>query len=232
LPPRNAVRSIYESYHPHFPWLTIAMIKGRMKQICNKDKINTPSNNPNDTPTTPQQSTPINTKTHSSTPIPSNNDRKKGGRPQGTTNVNTLHISKSVESAKAEITFLYKQEYDSIDTVGRKRVSCGLYDKIHETVKAKRNLPKDFTFPYNSAKKRIARNTDVDIDGVPTGHQSPLRDCEEGMIDIIIKLGKIGAPITCGTALRLINELIDGTIHQQRLVLWKKARVYSKARMI
>jgi hypothetical protein len=77
--------------------------------------------------------------------------------------VNSVHISRCIEYMKVEITFLYKEEYESSEIVGRKPASHGLYDRIHEAIKIKRNLPANFTFPYNSAKKRIARNTVMDL---------------------------------------------------------------------
>jgi hypothetical protein len=77
-------------------------------------------------------------------------------------------------------------------------------------------------YSYNSVKKQLQRETIIDDHGIPVGHQSPLRDCEDDIVDIIIKLGKIGSPVSCGQAIFLINDLIDGSIHQKRLVEWKK----------
>jgi hypothetical protein len=67
----------------------------------------------------------------------------------------------------------------------------------------------------------MSRNTLINKEGIPVGHQSPLRDFEDRIVELIIQLGKIGSPISCGQAVHLINDLIDGTVHQQRLVQWK-----------
>jgi hypothetical protein len=61
----------------------------------------------------------------------------------------------------------------------------------------------------------------VDDTGIPVRHGSPLQECKNDIIDIIIKLGKIGSPLSYGQALHLINDLIDNTEHQQWLVRWK-----------
>jgi hypothetical protein len=105
--------------------------------------------------------------------------------------------------------------------LGNSRVRRGTFTKIHEQAKSSRNLPSNFSYSYNSVKKRLQRDTTIDEYGIPVGQQSPLQDCEEDIVDIIIKLGKIGSPVSCGEAIFLINDLIDGTIHQKRLVEWK-----------
>jgi hypothetical protein len=68
----------------------------------------------------------------------------------------------------------------------------------------------------------MKRSTPIDEHGAPIGHQLPLRDCETDIIELLIRLRRIGSPITCGKALVLINELIDNTIHQERLIKWKQ----------
>jgi hypothetical protein len=87
--------------------------------------------------------------------------------------------------------------------------------------KSSKKLPTLFCFLYNTAKTRILRLTQINEVGVPVGHHSPLRDCEDDIFDIIIKLGKIRCPLTCGQAIQLIDQLIDNTVHQERLVDWK-----------
>jgi hypothetical protein len=57
---------------------------------------------------------------------------------------------------------------------------------------------------------------------VPIGTRSPLYAIEEDLVNIFILLGKIGSPVCCGHGLKLINDMISGTIHQKRLVQYKK----------
>jgi hypothetical protein len=57
---------------------------------------------------------------------------------------------------------------------------------------------------------------------VPLGRQSPLYEAEDMISDFIVQLSKIGSPVTCGEAVFLINDLIDGTEYQDKLLEWKK----------
>jgi hypothetical protein len=281
--PRNFLTSMYTSYKLHFPWLTMAMLKGRLKRLYRSHKERSLSLSPSPTPnsrdnannvllastSTPSSrdnasnallastSTPssrdnannvlavpnstytprdnasnalaITNSTHTSRDNASNvlatsDTRTKGGRPIGTTIANKSLIKKCCIAAMAEITQLYREECVKAASMGKNRVSRGTYKRVHEQVKKQRNLPADFIFPYNNCKKRIQRNTSIDHDGATITHQSPLRDCEDDIVELLIQLGKIGSPITCGTALHLINELIDDTIHQERLINWKKTQ--------
>jgi hypothetical protein len=64
---------------------------------------------------------------------------------------------------------------------------------------------------------------------VPIGRQSPLYEAEEMISDFIVQLSKIGSPVTCGEAVFLINDLIDGTHYQDKLVEWKKSQGIKQA---
>jgi hypothetical protein len=245
--PHNEISNMFNSYKPFYPWLTKHMLKGRLIRMYNKLH---PTNLPIDTPNTTETATSTVTDMQSNTtnkststtpdsvstnpittinkesPSPSTNlvNKKQAGRPVGTTSENTQLIRQCIISAEAEITYLYKQEVDKCNALGNNRVRVGTYKRIHDNIKKIRNLPSHFCFPYNTAKKRLQRLTQTNELGVPVGHHSPLRGCEDDIIDIIIKLGKIGCPLTCGQTIQLINELIDNTVHQERLVEWKKSR--------
>jgi hypothetical protein len=143
------------------------------------------------------------------------------GRPVGTTANNIIWHKQCVIAAKAMITQLYKEELIKSIVLGHTHVSMGTFNSIHGSVVLKRNLPKKISYPYNM-KKQLQRNTIVNDTGIPIGHLSPLRYCEGDIIDIIIKLDKIGSSLTYGQAIYLINDLIDNTVHQKRLVEWKK----------
>jgi hypothetical protein len=47
-------------------------------------------------------------------------------------------------------------------------------------------------------------------------------------VELLIQLGKIGSPITYGTVLHLINELINNTIDQEQLIKWKQIQGISQ----
>jgi hypothetical protein len=237
--PRGAVQKIFASYKAHFPWLTINMIKGRLKRLDSKLKQpnNTLHTTPSDSPnTTISNNTTVSTPSTSTIIAPSNsptdiptelsttntsNYRSTGGRPTGTTNDNMLLSLKCATAAKAEIVHLYTIEYNKSKELGMVKLKHGTYKKIHEEVRLNRNLPTSFYLPYDTVKKRMQRNTPINNDGDPVGHQSPLRDCEDRIVQFIVQLGKIGSPLSCGQCIHLINDLIDGTVHQERLIQWK-----------
>jgi hypothetical protein len=150
--------------------------------------------------------------------------RKKGGRPIGTTDDMKRHTSLCISAAKLEICDLYKIEVQKQSEMGNIRTKQGCYDEIFKDVKIRRNFPESFKFPYSTAKKRLKMETYLDNDAVPIGKQSPLYGIEKDIVDLLIILSKIGSPVTRGNAIHLINEMIDDTIHQQRLVNYKKAR--------
>jgi hypothetical protein len=209
--PHSELKNIVEIYQPHFQWLTLSLLKGRLRRKYAKFKHNqTTTIAPSPTsPTTPEDIT--------TTPT-----RPVGGRPTGSTSSSSNHLTKCLDAARSEITLLYQKAVSESKKNGCVRTKPGTYKKIHEKVKVSRNLPTTFNFPYNSAKHRLLRHTKVDNVGVTVGHQSPLRDVENDVVDFIIQLGKIGSPVTCSQAIYLINDLIDGTVHQRRLIEWKK----------
>jgi hypothetical protein len=247
--PHQAIKLVYNDYKPHFPWLTLEMIKGRLKQLhhANKAISTAPPNDPpnitncispntittsnHHTPATkstasssPNKNTSLTSKietTSTSAPVQLASKKNLGRRPKASNLETQLLIKNCVTSAQAEITHLYEVELMKMKELGNSRVRRGTYTKIHEQVKSARNLPSNFSYSYNSVKRILQRDTNIDECCIPVSHQYPLQDCEEDIVDIIIKLGKIGSPVSCGQVIFLINDLIGGTIHQKRLVEWK-----------
>jgi hypothetical protein len=200
----SEIMNMYKTYKPHYPWLAVDVLKGRLN--CLYKKRYKPSNLPNETPTittetsnllpneTPMVAAAL-VSTAEST-VSNDKDPHPTGRPVGTTTENMILIKKCVTTAQAEITHLYQQEINKSKALGYKNVSTGTFKTVVNNVVQKRNLPKDFSFPYNNMMKQIQRQTAIDNLGSPTAHQSPLRDCEQDIIKFIIKLGKIGSPLT------------------------------------
>jgi hypothetical protein len=119
---------------------------------------NTPIKSPNATPNdldaivTPSKSPTVTPNNCAVLHTPSN-PRKLGGRLIGTTKDNILHTAKCVAAAKAEIMHLYKLEYEKNKDKSSKRLSSGVYKKIHDEIKIKRCLPDNFEFSYNNVIK-------------------------------------------------------------------------------
>ena len=107
-------------------------------------------------------------------------------------------------------------------TQSRKTSKKHLFMKILQEETTKFKLGADFRFPYSTALSRIRRSS-LNADGI----YSPLFAIESKIISLIICMSKIKRAMTCSEALRLINELIDGTETQKQLIAWKlKMRIY------
>lgn len=55
------------------------------------------------------------------------------------------------------------------------------------------------------------------------GKKSPLCEIEDHIVTLMLALSDTGHPLTVGQCLPLINSLIKGTTHQQKLIAWKKS---------
>jgi hypothetical protein len=112
--------------------------------------------------------------------------RNIGGRPIQKTQAHIDNMQECIISANHKITVLYKQAILKSRAKGHKKVQKGLYQKTHDSVKTKWNLPENFKFSYETAKKCISRKTQTDQYGVPLGRQSPLYEAEEMISDFIV----------------------------------------------
>jgi hypothetical protein len=209
---RDEYTNIIKKYKSYYPWITEDIIKQRIKRKFNNYKKKN------------QIEQHASTTTIVSTPT-----RNKGGRPIGTTDDLKRHTSLCLSAAKSEICDIYTIELKKRSEMGCSRGEKGSYNKIFNEVKSRRNLPDSFKFPYSTAKKRMRTKTLLDGDCIPIGKQSPLYAIEKDIVDLLIILSKIGSPVSRGNAIRLINEMIDGTIHQQRLKTYKKSRGFQQS---
>lgn len=75
--------------------------------------------------------------------------------------------------------------------------------------------PDSFSFSYNACQKRIVANN---LSITTPGKKSPLSDIEDHIVTLILALSDTGHPLTVGQCLPLINSLIQGTTHQQKLI--------------
>jgi hypothetical protein len=202
-----------EKYKVHYPWVTTDMLKQRVKRACSKLTESHTASLTN--PTLPNRTnTNTDREKEKANPI-------KGGRPKGSTVAAKALMQSCIDEAKSEICDLYKKEkYEDQHS----KPAYGSYKRIFNKVKKERNLPDNFYFPYTTAFRRIKNDTTLDAFAVPIGNRSPLHAVEEDFVNIFIMLGKIGSPVSCGHGLKLINDMISGTIHQKRLIQYKKDR--------
>jgi hypothetical protein len=226
--PHDAISSIVSEYSVIHKWITKDILKSRLKRKFKKYTDNqSQKSQQNDTNIVGSYDTRVQSFLTTASLSPSQQirdkiPRKKGGRPKGTSHACISHVKRCENEAKAEIVDRYKDVQREYKDRGKTRVGAGEYMKIHDSIKEKRNLPASFLFPYNTAKRRIQKSTQLDNNSIPVGRQSPLKGIEDNVVDFLILLAKLGSPISCGQGVYLINDLIRGTIHQERLLLYKE----------
>ena len=146
------------------------------------------------------------------THIPKSDDRNKGGRPKGTTNVTKKQVADSVTAALNEIT----EEYKKKKSEGP--MKKGELASIIASVKRKRSLPDDVRILPDTIRRRVRRKSTF---VTHRGPASPLAAIELTVVKIIIQMARIRQSLTQAKGLALVNSLINGTDLQKELIKWK-----------
>ena len=94
-----------------------------------------------------------------------------------------------------------------------------VFEEILERARVLHQLPTTFSMPYSTVLSRIRRNNLY-----ASGNDSPLAPLESKIVDLILCMSKLKRSLTCSDGLRLINELIEGTVYQDKLIEWKKIK--------
>ena len=141
-------------------------------------------------------------------------NKKKRGHPVGSTMGKKRRESEKEKSAKHHIICNYMWEVKHADTSMISKKDIFAY--VYEDTKKRYGLNDKFSFPYETALSRIRRNN-ISADGL----NSPLLPIEQEIVDLLLCMSKIKRALTASDGLRLINELIDGTEVQKRLIEWK-----------
>lgn len=69
-------------------------------------------------------------------------------------------------------------------------------------------------------RKRVSRHRPI-VNG--RGDVTPLADIEDTVVSIIIKMARIRQSLTPSKGLKLVNDMIEGTDTQTKLIKWKEA---------
>ena len=143
-------------------------------------------------------------------------DWKKAGRPKGSTNEKKREQQVLENDVKHNIICNYIweiQHQPDSHSYSKKQV----FENIVLRARQHFDLPDSFHFPYSTALSRIRRSNLK-----ATGNDSPLIAIEPQIVELAICMSKLKRSLTCSDGLRLVNELIQGTEIQQRLIKWKK----------
>ena len=192
------INSILNSYKDRYPWLTVLMLKGKVQRLRRK-KVQDPP--PPGVITTDTACT-----------------RKKRGRPQKTA---ALQLKKLKVQGKNDIMEKWMTEVRNRKGGDTQKA---LFNKAVMEVKEKLSLPVEFNFSYRTAqarRNRKDRNVIVPY-GCGNGTGSPLAGLESDVVEVIIMMASIRQPLNPSQGLALLNSMMEGTCHQEKLIRWKK----------
>ena len=147
------------------------------------------------------------------------NVRGKGGRPNGTTDVNKKVSNLSVIAAKNEIALTLDSEKKSL---GKKRLRAGRLDEIISEVKKRNGLPDDYVINKSTIRQRLKKKQNLMVYVDHPGHASPLSQIEPEIVAVLIQMAQIRQCLTPSQAIHLINSMIKGTPIQKELIQFKE----------
>ena len=145
--------------------------------------------------------------------------RNKGGRPVGSTNEKKQKQQQFEKDVTHNIICNYVWETKKYGIDSNDEVNKQIFHKILQRAKEHYDLPSTYTLPYSTVLSRVRRGN---LNG--DGNASPLLAIEPKIVELVICMSKLKRSLNCSEGLRLINELIDGTLIQQKLIEWKKKR--------
>ena len=123
-----------------------------------------------------------------------------------------------IKKAKNDIVlnFVRITENDYITNITKK----SLFNHLVNEQITYRNLPADFKFPYETARSRIKRKSLT-----ASGRESPLKDIDRQVVDLILCMSRIKNSLTPFEGLELVNDLIENTEGLKlKLIDWKLTR--------
>ena len=142
---------------------------------------------------------------------------KKPGRPKGTTDQRKEDEKQALIDATNEIAEEYN-EHRIAAIKSNCKVKKGTLDKIIAKKKRERKIKADIK-PQTICRRIIRGVLHHRHRG---GHISPLEEIESIAVTIMVQKARIRQPLTPSKGLSLINDLIEGTEYQDRLVKWKR----------
>ena len=131
-----------------------------------------------------------------------------------------MRKERNLIAAKNECTKRFANLKEKYRKTTGKRLGRGVVQDIIDQVKRKRNIM-DADISPAVIRRRFYRGS-IENNHLAGGQESPLRAIEPIMVEIILQMARIRQCLTPSRALRLINDLIDGTKIQQDLIKWKE----------
>jgi uncharacterized membrane protein YheB (UPF0754 family) len=153
-------------------------------------------------------------------------ERAKRGRPIGTTTQAKHDRDKNRINCINDIVRLYQEEKSMKSNEG-KRTSKGFLNNLISDKWQEYDL-----YDYGDTQSEVSPctirsrlNKCINPYASHRGLQPPIEEVEDLIVDIAVQVGKICKPLSVGETMSLANFLISGSLHQLKLIEWKK-RIY------
>ena len=95
----------------------------------------------------------------------------------------------------------------------------GRLDQIIKEVKKKRKICKDVAITKNLIRKRVATGKIIAL--TSSGPESPLVAIEPAIVKMILAMAEIREPLRPSRCINMINDMIEGTPSQEKLIAFK-----------
>jgi hypothetical protein len=155
----------------------------------------------------------------------SKKSRNKGGRPKGTDSKNKRAQRRARRDATnfvvREMSMLQKEESKKKRHQKRIRLQNGTRESIVKRAIEKFQVKGKFDVPKQTIHNRIQKNR---LEVQQSGVQSPVLFVEVVLVSFIINAWALNCPISVGGTVSLMNNLVEGTEHEAKLIKWKKDR--------
>jgi len=141
----------------------------------------------------------------------------KGGRKKGSTKVSLKHARKVKQEVTTRSAILYKEEVEQAAKQG-KPVSNGTLKRIINEEEEKMGLSLN-TISTDTVRSRIKRGN---LSAHNKNQLSPLDHVEPLILELCIRLAKMGSPLTKTTVIELANDIVSGTEVEELIADCKK----------
>jgi hypothetical protein len=174
------------------------------------------------TPTTPSTQSESESTATAEPGDSSSSKTKQRGRPKGTTNLAKGELVNLKKRLTDEVT-LELAELNKKKTDKNSRLANGTIAKLIETKSKELNVPKAVasTISHRTVRNRLDPNR-ASKTPKHRGTPSPMAEIEELVLPIVKGMSRIMQPMQKPQVIALANSLIAGTVHQEKLIKWKK----------
>jgi hypothetical protein len=155
----------------------------------------------------------------SDTVIQENKSTRSSGRPKGSTKkAKQSGCAKKARLMNA-ITLAYSAKVRENKMNNKLRVPKGYLKKLEAEKREELGIESTVNINLRSIQ---ARQFGKYLTPLHRGTPSPLRELERIVLPIVMQMAKVRQPMRPPEVIALVNSFLDGTIHQQKLISWKK----------